>query len=87
MIDLRNHQYLHISEIHDFEIDAYYDLTWYGMDWYAPSPPDNGLSTVTVGNVPPITNDLQLLYIVNPLYESDQYGTDLFLRALNVLRI
>ena len=57
------------------------------MDQYAPSPPDDGLSTVTKEDVPPMTNDLQPLYTVNPLDESDQYGIDLFLRTLNVLRI
>ena len=85
--DLQNRQYQHISEIHDFEIDGYDDLTWYGMDLYAPSQPDDGLSTVTVEDVSPITIYHQALYTVNPLDESDQYGIDLFLRALNVLHI
>ena len=87
MIDLQNGQYQHTSEIHDFAIDGYDNLTWYGMDWYAPSPPDDGLSTVTVEDVPPIKNDLQPLYTVNLLDESGQYGIDLFLRTLNVLHI
>ena len=67
MIDLGNCQYQHISEIHDFEIDGYDDWTWYGMDWYVPSPADDGLSTVTVEDVPLITNDLQPLYAVKLL--------------------
>ena len=62
MIDLKHHQ-LHISDILDFKIDAYDDLTWYGMGWYAPSPPDDFLSTVTVDDFQPITNDFQHLYL------------------------
>ena len=57
------------------------------MDWYVPSPADDGLSTVTVEDVPLITNDLQPLYTVKLSDESDQYSIDLFLRALNVLRM
>ena len=57
------------------------------MDWYAPSPTDDGLSTVTVEDVPLITNDLQPLYTIKLLDESDQFSIDLFLRALNVLRM
>ena len=49
------------------------------MDWYGSSPPDDGLSTVTVKDVP--MND------VNLLDESNQYGTDLLLTAVNILRI
>ena len=58
MIGFQNRQYLHISDIHDFEIDAQDNSTWYGIDWYAPSPPDDGLSTETLEDVPPVTNDL-----------------------------
>ena len=78
-------EYGQISDIHYFEIDGYDELTWSGMDWYAPSPHDDGLSTVTVEDVPPITNGFQPLCTINPLDESDQYGIDLSLRALNVL--
>ena len=37
------------------------------MGWFALSPPDDGLSTVTVEYVPHIINDLQPTYTLNPL--------------------
>ena len=67
MIDLWNRKYQHVSEIHDLEIDEYDALNWYGMDWFALSLTDDGLSTVTVEYVPHIINDLQPPYTVNPL--------------------
>lgn len=67
MIDLWNRKYQHVSEIHDLEIDEYDALNWYDMGWFALSPPDDGLSTVTGEYVPHIINDLQPTYTLNPL--------------------
>lgn len=67
MIDLWNRKYQHVSEIHDLEIDEYDALNWYDMGWFALSPLDDGLSTVTVEYVPHIINDLKPTYTFNPL--------------------
>ena len=41
-LDRRNHGISHISEMNEQEFE------WFGMDWQAPVPNDDGLSTVDV---------------------------------------
>ena len=48
MMDLCNNNFQHIAECQQNLHNVGDDLTWYGMDWYAPSPSDDGLSTVTI---------------------------------------
>lgn len=49
MMDIRNNHLHHISELQNTSYnDSVDDLEWFGMDWNAPPPSDNGLSTVEV---------------------------------------
>ena len=88
MLDLRNHQLIAVADIAEQE-PSFVDLTWYGYDPSAPTPMDDGLSTVEIevvdierpGNV---THDLTAA--VNPLQLSNSYGIDLFIDCLNFLQ-
>lgn len=52
MMDIRNNHLHHISELQNTSYnDSVDDLEWFGMDWNAPPPSDNGLSTVEVNDV------------------------------------
>ena len=57
MIDLRNYNCLHTKECQQCFGSVWDDLTWYGIDWYAPSPSDDGLSTVLVEAVGTLLRD------------------------------
>ena len=57
------------------------DLTWFGYDPSAPTPMDDGLSTVEIEDV-----DIELPAAVNPLQLSNSYGIDLFIDCLNFLQ-
>ena len=50
MIDRRNRNQHQIAEIFEADISQD-DLEWFGMDWGAPTPFDDGLSTVEVCDV------------------------------------
>lgn len=61
-------------------------MVW--IDWHAPAPHDDGLSTVEVFDVDnPLTNKQlsALRQSVNALSESSQYGIDLFLLAIQIV--
>ena len=50
MVDLRNHQLMAVADIAEQE-PSFDDFTWYGYDPSAPSPMDDGLSTVEIEDV------------------------------------
>ena len=83
MVDNRNMNILHVAELHgnNNRQIAYEDMGWYGMDWVAPHPSDDGLSTVTVESLECPFNDIDLQHI-NPLAESASFGIDIYLQAL-----
>uniref|UniRef100_A0A7M6DRW1 Integrase catalytic domain-containing protein n=2 Tax=Clytia hemisphaerica TaxID=252671 RepID=A0A7M6DRW1_9CNID len=88
MVDSRNRHQHQIAELQNFqspnEIDD--DLTWYGMDWSAPSPEDDGLSMVTVENIQLDLPDdiLQQLNTINPLEKSEVFGIDIYLKVMDI---
>lgn len=87
MLDMRNSTIPHVAEFHE-QMEASEALELYGMDWFAPSSNDDGLSTVEVFDADvPFENAIheRLLLMVNPLAPSISYGIDLFLSALNVV--
>ena len=87
--DLCNNNCQHIAECQQKLHNEGDDLMWYGMDWYAPSPSDDGLSTVTVeeGDVLLSENDLLQLHIINSLENSDEFRIDLFVQEIGILII
>ena len=65
------------------------DLTWYGYDPSAPTPMDDGFSTVEIEDVDielPRNVIHDLTAAVNPLHLSTSYGIDLFIDCLNFLQ-
>ena len=85
MLDLRNKSLQQVSEFHD-RIDIPMEL--YGVDWHALTPSDDGLSIVDVGEIECPFDDptyYQLISNIDPLRESNQYGTDIYLDALNLV--
>lgn len=90
MVDARNQHICHIGEIQNStEIIGEDDLEWYGMDWSAPSPNDDGLSTVEVNDVDLIIDEdrLQVLHdSVNPLADSSSFGIDIYTKALDIAK-
>ena len=81
MVDRRNQNIMHVAELHNNHDVVHEDIEWYGMDWYAPHPTDDGLSTVTVDDFDCPLDDLNLDHI-NPLSESASFGIDLYMQAL-----
>lgn len=79
MMDVRNLNLIQVDELYDYE--------WYGMDWYAPNPSDDGLSIVSVEDVEiPFDNrTYENLLQIDPLENSTEYGIDLYIRALEVV--
>ena len=59
------------------------------MDWYASSPSDDGFSTVTVEEADVLLseNDLLQIHSINSLEDSDEFGIDLFVQAIDILDI
>ena len=87
MIDARNRHINHIQELQDNSEElSNDDLEWYGMDWSAPAPTDDGLSTVEVNDINFELNDYQLQQLtdIDPLKESSTFGIDLFTKALEI---
>ena len=86
MIDKRRHRILHIAEINDIPVSSE-DLEWFGTDWYAPHPADDGLETVNVDNVLSPLNQEQetILRGINPMTLSATFGIDLYLNAMNTV--
>lgn len=87
VIDLRNRQLTHIAEIHEQVDITEDDLEWYGMDWDAPTPSDDGLSTVEVDDIPLCFSEEELLQLhsIDPLELSSSFGIDIYMRALDVV--
>ena len=88
MIDVRNHQLMAVAEIVEQE-PSFYDLSWYGYDPLAPSPMDDGLSTVNFEDVEieipgNVIHDLRAT--INPIQLSNSYGIELFTDCLNFLQ-
>lgn len=87
VLDIRNHSLIGLSDT--AESGGYVDdLEWYGFDPFAPTPSDDGLSTVQVEDVSidlP-TGILTLLrQNIDPLQHSDSFGIDLFQDGLLLL--
>ena len=52
MMDLRNFHVTHVAEVQEsINRETLEDLEWFGMDWYAPTLSDEGLSTIEVLDV------------------------------------
>jgi len=72
MMDLRNHQLIAVADIAEQDV-SFGDLTWYGYDPSAPTPIDDGLSTVEIEDVEielPGNVIHDLTAAVNPLHLS-----------------
>ena len=86
MLHIRNHSLVGISDIAESgDVD---DLQWYGYDPFAPTPSDDGLSTVEVEdvNIDLPTDTLALLrQNIDPLQHSDSFEIDLFQNGLLLL--
>ena len=84
MIDQRCHEILHIADINAVGSE---DLEWFGIDWNAPHPPDDGLATVSVGDVSSSLNQEQetILRRINPMTLSATFEIDLFLNAMSTI--
>lgn len=88
MVDSRNSNIRHIAEMQNLSEETNIDdLQWYGMDWGAPTPADDGLSIVEVNTIEsPLDDDLdRMIRQVEPLSESSCYGIDLYLQVLDLL--
>ena len=57
------------------------------MYWGAPSPPDDGLSTVELDDIdmPLTAEEYDKLSTIDPLTESPSFGIDLYVRSPEVL--
>lgn len=87
VLDMRNHSLIGISDIAESGGDVD-DLEWYGFDPFAPTPSDDGLSTVEVEDVDiDLPTDILTLLrqSIDPLQHSNSFGIDLFQNALLVL--
>ena len=86
MIDMRN-QNRYCTDLDD-PANFSEDLEWYGYDGSAPRPSDDGLSTVEVEY---LNHDFpgdvieQLENSVEPCQDSNDFGIDIYLRALDVM--
>ena len=87
MVDLRNRNQQQVAELQEGESAGHDDLEWYGVDWHAPSPTDNGLTTVTVEdlNSPFTQNELQRLSEFDPLSASNNFGIDIYVNAIGAV--
>ena len=91
MIDTRNQHIRHIQELQDYAnandvgID---DLEWFGMDWSAPVPRDDGLSTVDVDDIAIDLDEGQLdqLKTIDVLENSSSFGIDIYSSALEIFQ-
>ena len=82
---MRNHSLVGISDIAESGGDVD-DLQWYGYDPFAPTPGDDGLSTVEDVNIDLPTDTLTLLrQNIDPLQHSDSFAIDLFQNGLLLL--
>eukprot|EP00795_Rhopilema_esculentum_P011156 gene11156-20040_t len=75
-----------LADLASFQFPLY--VEWYGYDPQAPPPSDDGLSSVKVSDAEPnLPDDMleQLKTQIDPYAHSDNYGIDLFLRALDLI--
>lgn len=89
MLDIRNHLVSGVSDVAGSETDVD-DLEWFGFDPSAPTPDDEGLSTVEVYDIAieDIVDDhilAQLRNSINPLQNSDSFDIDLYQDCLSFL--
>ena len=89
MMGLRNSYVTHVAEVQgSINSETLEDLEWSGMDWYAPTPSDEGLSTTEVLDVDVPFNDhvfQNLTANVNPLQHSQSHEIDIFIDAMNLV--
>ena len=87
MIDLRNRQLAAVADVAE-RVESTVDLQWYGYDPQRRHPGDDGLSTVFIDDIDiELPEDVaeQLSRNINPLAESNGFGTDLYTQVLQVL--
>jgi len=86
IIDQRNRDQHQIAEFFEDEI-SHDDLEWFGMDWGAPTPLDDGLSTVEIDDItlPAIEDEIfQELHSIDPLRDSASFGIDIYLDCISL---
>jgi len=79
----------HVAEMQGNSDQFPEDLEWYGMDWHAPCPEDDGLTTIEVFDADiPVSAEIheQLSIHLNTLSESCSYGIDLFISGLQFIQ-
>eukprot|EP00794_Sanderia_malayensis_P012540 gene12540-13826_t len=85
VLDIRNHENVGVSDIVESSSG---EVEWYGYDPRAPAPNDDGLSSVEVLDADPNLPDHileQLRTEIDPCENSDSFGIDIYLRALNIV--
>ena len=87
LLDMRNHHFSAVADIADLDSNVD-DLEWFGFDPHAPTPDDEGLTTVVVDDVVIDIEDYildQIRNYSNPLQDSDSFGIDLYQDVLSFL--
>ena len=88
MMDLQISYVTHVAEVQEsISSQILEDLEWFGMDWYAPTPSDGGLSTIKFLAVDvPFNDDVfqNLTGNVNPLQYLQSRGIDIFIDAMDL---
>ena len=89
LINLRNSHVTYVAEVQEnINSQTLEELEWFGMDWYASTPSDEGLSTIEVLNVNLPFNVFQNLTTnTNPLQYSQSNGINIFIDAMNPFQI
>ena len=85
MFDVRNRDLCQVGEVQDLtNVD---DLAWYGYDPDAPFPENIATSDVTVNDVANPLSDqgVEALSGIDPLQQSNSFGSDIFITALETL--
>eukprot|EP00112_Aurelia_sp_Birch-Aquarium-sp1_P023268 Seg6868.1 transcript_id=Seg6868.1/GoldUCD/mRNA.D3Y31 product="hypothetical protein" protein_id=Seg6868.1/GoldUCD/D3Y31 len=85
VLDIPNHENVGVSDIVDSSSG---EVEWYGYDPRAPAPNDDGLSSVEVLDADPNLPDHileQLRAEIDPCENSNNFGIDIYLRALNIV--
>ena len=89
MMDLRNSHVTHAAEVQEsINSETLEDFEWFGMGWYAPTPSDEGLSTIEVLDIDvPFSDDVfqNLTVNINPLQYLQSHGRDIFMNAINLV--
>ena len=85
MLDRRNRNQMQVGEMFSSPLDD--DLEWYGMDWSAPVPSDDGLTTVYVEDIIFEDDEMRnLMESVDPTRDSLHFGVDVYLDVLALCR-